>query len=81
MPSVFNLPEIGVIGKRPHKLSWLRSFKKLYGVTDPRRYYVEYRKRVIDRAERDIYGIGEFETLDDWWDEQVLRWRYSDLER
>lgn len=68
-----------VFGVRPHKKTFLKSFKKQYGITDPAKYFLEYRKRLLDRAEHDDFGVTKYETLEDWWDAQVLAWRYGEL--
>lgn len=68
-----------VIGVRPHKKAFLKAFKREYGITDPQKYFKDYRKRVLDRAEKDPFGVTKYETLDEWWDAKAEEWHYAQL--
>lgn len=82
MSSPFDLAaQPGVIHDRLNYLAFLRAFRREYGVTDPHRYYQAQRRKVLDRALPDLFGITRHTTLDDWWEANVLAWKYADLVR
>lgn len=60
---------------------FLNAFRRQYGVTDPHRYYLGYRRRVLDRALPDPFEITLHSTLDDWWEAKLLEGRYAGLVR
>jgi len=68
-----------LIGVRPHKATFLKEFKRQYGITDPRKYFSDYRRRILDKAEKDPFGVTKHETLDEWWDAKAEEWRYRQL--
>jgi hypothetical protein len=58
---------------------FLNAFRRQYGITDPHRYYIVFRRRLLDRAMRDPLGITRHQTLDEWWEAKLLESKYSDL--
>ncbi len=82
MSSPFNLAtQPDVIKARPNYCTFLRAFRREYGVTDPHHYYQIYRRKVLDRVLPDPFGIARHATLDDWWETNFLAWKYADLSR
>lgn len=71
----------GVIDTRPNYGAFLRTFRREYGVTDPQRYYREYRRKLLDCARPDPFGIARHASLDEWWEARVLDWQYADVSR
>ena len=53
--------------RNPKIQMFYEQIRRAYGVKDPEAFYVGLRKRLIDGAKKDPYGITEHETLDDWW--------------
>ena len=70
-----------VINARPNYGAFLRAFWREYGVSDPQRFYVAFRRELLDRARPDPFGITQHQSLDDWWEAKVLEWRYADFSR
>ena len=58
---------------------FLNSFRRQYGITDAHRYYLEFRRRLLDRALPDPLDITRHPTLDEWWEAKLLESKYSDL--
>ena len=58
--------------------SFLNGFRRQYGITNAHRYYVAYRRRLLDRALPDPFDITRHPTLDDWWEAKLLDARYAD---
>lgn len=71
----------GVIDTRPNYEAFLRTFRREYGVTEPQRYYQEYRRKLLDCARPDPFGIARHASLDEWWEARVLEWQYADVSR
>jgi hypothetical protein len=71
----------GVTDTRPNYGAFLRTFRREYGVTDPQRFYLEYRRTLMDRARPDPFGITRHPSLDEWWEAKVLEWRYAEFSR
>lgn len=69
----------GVISSRPNYGALLRTFKREFGVSDPQRFYQAYRRKLLDRARPDPFGIARHLSLDEWWEEKVLEWRYAEF--
>lgn len=82
MSSPFDLAKhTGVINTRPNYGAFLRTFRREYGVIDPQRYYQEYRRKLLDSARPDPFGIARYASLDEWWEVRVLEWRYAEYSR
>lgn len=80
MGSPFDLvTQPGVVRARPNYLAFLRAFRREYGVNDPHHYYQAHRRQLLDRALPDPYGLGRHATLDEWWEANVLAWKYADM--
>lgn len=80
MSSPFDLSaQPNVIRVRPNYLAFLHKFRREYGVTDPHRYYQVYRRKLLDRALPDRFGVTRYDTLDDWWEATALAWKYAAL--
>lgn len=56
---------------------FMRSFRREYGIDDPHRYFSEYRKRILDRAEKDPFGVTKYETLNEWIAAQDIAFRFG----
>lgn len=82
MSSPFDLPKQAAAARfRPNYGAFLNAFRREYGVADPHRYYLAYRRKVMDCALSDPFGVACQATLDEWWEANVLAWKYVDLAR
>lgn len=80
MSSPFNVSQLsGAIKPGMTYGRFLNNFRREYGVTDPHRYYVAYRRHLLDRALPDPFNITNHSTLEDWWETKLLESRYADL--
>ncbi|MFZ5483837.1 MAG: hypothetical protein ACOZB0_06355 [Pseudomonadota bacterium] len=80
MSSPFDLAnQPSVIHARPNYLSFLRAFRREYGVSEPHLFYQSFRRQLLDRALPDPYGLSRHATLDDWWEANVLAWKHADM--
>jgi hypothetical protein len=64
-------------GQRLRKYRFLQLFCKEYGITDPNKYFHEYRKKILDRAEKDPFGVTQYQSLDEWWDAKEIETHYA----
>ena len=82
MSSPFDLSKqmAGVLpGCRLRKYKFLRLFREQYGISDPSKYFLEYRKKILDRAEKDPFGVTEYQSIDEWWDAKAQEMHYAQL--
>jgi len=64
-------------GQRLRKYKFLCLFEKEYGISDPSKYFSEYRKKILDRAEKDPFGVTEYQSIDEWWDAKAQEMHYA----
>ena len=64
-------------GQRLRKYKFLRRFVEEYGVSNPSKYFLEYRKKILDRAEKDPFGVTEYQSIDEWWDAKEQEIHYA----
>ena len=80
MSSPFDLSKqmAGVLpGCRLRKYKFLAAFKSEYGIKNPGKYFLEYRKKILDRAEKDPFGVTQYQTIDEWWDAKEEEMHYA----
>jgi len=64
-------------GQRLRKYKFLCLFEKEYGISDPGKYFLEYRKKILDRAEKDPFGVTEYQSIDEWWNAKAQEMHYA----